>query len=488
MGVWIIIILLVIGSLILGPIGFFLAMRLFDRVERLESSNDLQSKTLNHLKELCQSLQGKLDELEKLARLQQLSQQAVPDLTATATENQTSDFSPQASGFASDTNPGSQSPRSETLFLKSEARSLKPQSESVVEIVPEISQEPAQPVASFLETVEPISPIVDAPVDALQQPSGRQPPIETVLPAVKHKIAADLRVAEPTVTPPHVFVQQSQGGLPHSERQRGRSECDRLPVKPAKKTVEADSTSSQWLSLELLIGRKVLPWVASGLFLLFAVFLIQYAFEKGWITEVYKVIGMGLLSAIFLGVGKYFAVKRLRYFATALTSAGISIAFLAGYATYGFYNLLPPQYATVLMTAVVVGSFLLSRYYVSRLLGIVSIIAGLAVPLLLGSETDLYNEFFSYLILLNIGTVVLINVMKRPPIAVLAFVGTQIEFWLWYRGNYMPDKIRSVILFQAAFYFVYLIDTSLATLRPKQRATWDDAMRAIISPALFYGT
>jgi len=218
------------------------------------------------------------------------------------------------------------------------------------------------------------------------------------------------------------------------------------------------------------------------------VFLLQYAFEHGFITEIHKTFGMGLLSIIFLGAGKYFAVKRLRYFSTVLTSAGISIAFLTGYATYGFYQLLPVQYATGIMTGVVIGSFLLSRYYVSRLLGIISIIGGLAVPILLHSGIDRYNEFFSYLILLNIGTIVLINVMKRPPIAMLAFLGTQVEFWLWYRGNWHADKLVSVLIFQAAFYLVYLIDTSLATLRPKQKATWDDAIRAIVSPLLFYAT
>ena len=445
--------LIVFCCLLAGPIAFALVMRLFDRIDTLEKLNDKQSQTFKQLSQLCHSLQNKQNEQEKFAKLQQLSQQATPDLTVQT--------APEPQPF-----PTATEPEPESIVAEVVSATIELQPPTIVTAERIIKEEPTSflfgALTSAKQTAEEqcqTAPV--APVDFAAQPRVEKPPLETTPFEQPQKPTPPLQT-------------------PHST----------LKTSPPKKqtTNHKPQSTTPWLSLELLIGRKVLPWVACILFLLFAVFLLQYAFEHGFITEIHKTFGMGLLSIIFLGAGKYFAVKRLRYFSTVLTSAGISIAFLTGYATYGFYQLLPVQYATGIMTGVVIGSFLLSRYYVSRLLGIISIIGGLAVPILLHSGIDRYNEFFSYLILLNIGTIVLINVMKRPPIAMLAFLGTQVEFWLWYRGNWHADKLVSVLIFQAAFYLVYLIDTSLATLRPKQKATWDDAIRAIVSPLLFYAT
>ncbi|MDR2117384.1 MAG: DUF2339 domain-containing protein [Planctomycetaceae bacterium] len=251
-----------------------------------------------------------------------------------------------------------------------------------------------------------------------------------------------------------------------------------------------------WQSVELWIGRKLLGWVAVLGFIVSAALFIRHAVQSGWIGPELKVFGIAAFGAAFLVAGKYFWNNGWQRFSTMLSSAGIIILFQAGYASFAFYKLISVSTAGVVMSFIIFGSFLLAWHYRSTLLGIISILGGLAVPILLSTNTDSYVELFTYLIILNIGTIILVNLLQRTPIGFLAFFGTQIEFWLWYSRYYdtinavPPEKLAAVLIFHGMFYFIYLADTTIAAMIPRIRAlpTWDDAMRAIISPIIFFGT
>ncbi len=265
-----------------------------------------------------------------------------------------------------------------------------------------------------------------------------------------------------------------------------------------EKTVDAPPPvdgSFSWQAAELWIGRHLLGWVAVGAFILAATFLIHYAVVEGWIGRIpapFKVLGIAAFGGVFLVAGKYFSLQGWRRFSTMLSSAGIIIVFQAGYASFGFYELLSTTTAGLVMSFIVAGSFLLSWHYESKLLGLISILGGLAVPLLLSTGTDHYPAFFTYLVILNLGVVMLVNLLKRAPLGLLAFVGTQIEFWLWHGEYYVhPDKLWPALLFQSAIYLVYLFDTTIASSIPFRKGegkpTWDDATRAILAPIVFFG-
>ena len=253
--------------------------------------------------------------------------------------------------------------------------------------------------------------------------------------------------------------------------------------------------------LELLLGRKVLGWVAAIAMILSAVFLINYTAQRFTMPPIFRVISLFALSLGMIGFGyRYFLIGWKR-FSRMLTTTGIIIAFLAGYATYGYYQLLPGTAAFLLMSVVVIGSFLLAYGYRSILIGVHAIIGGLAVPLLVESSGETYPQFFAYLFLLNLGTVLLLNTLNRLPIGLLAMLGTQIEFFFWYLsvGTVHWDgreflfslddqvAVRYAFAFQAAFYLLYLIDTSFGTISTRFRTTWDDTVRAILAPMIGFG-
>ena len=253
--------------------------------------------------------------------------------------------------------------------------------------------------------------------------------------------------------------------------------------------------------LELLLGRKVLGWVAAVAMILAAVFLINYTAQHFTMPPIFRVLSLFALSLGLITFGFRYFLFGWKRFSRMLTSTGIIIAFLAGYATYSYYHLLSSTPAFLLMSTVVLGSFLLAYGYRSILLGVHAIIGGLAVPLLVKGSPELYPQLFVYLFLLNLGTVFLLNTLNRLPIGLLAMLGTQIEFFFWYlnvgtvqwNGREFlfslddPVCVRYALVFQAAFYFLYLIDTSFGTISTRFRTTWDDTVRAILAPMIGFG-
>ncbi len=253
--------------------------------------------------------------------------------------------------------------------------------------------------------------------------------------------------------------------------------------------------------LELLLGRKVLGWVAAIAMILSAVFLVNYTAQHFTLRPQYRVIGLFGLGLGLITFGYRYYLFGWKRFSRMLTSTGIVISFLAGYAAYGYYQLIPSTPAFLLMSVVVIGSFLLAYGYRSILIGVHAIIGGLAVPLLVKGVPEMYPQLFAYLFLVNLGTVLLLNTLNRLPIGLLAMLGTQLEFFAWYlrvgtiewSGREFlfslddPVCVRYAFAFQAAFYLLYLVDTSFGTISTRFRTTWDDTVRAILAPMIGFG-
>ncbi|MDR0327665.1 MAG: DUF2339 domain-containing protein, partial [Planctomycetaceae bacterium] len=321
-------------------------------------------------------------------------------------------------------------------------------------------EQPAQPI-------RPAAPIVPVSTSVAQQPA----------PSTPQPVSA---AQQPALYKPQPALSQPQPDW---------SKKSDSTTPPSLKKIEKPE-EIQWQSLELWIGQKLFGWVAVVGFIVAAALFIQYAVTMGWVTNVVKVLAIALFGTALLGVGFYSRRTGLQRFSTMMSSAGIILIYQAGYASYGFYHLISASTASVFMPIIVIGGFLLAWLYRSKLLGIVSILGGLAVPILVSTGTDRHVELFIYLMSLNIGTLILVNLLRRAPIAWIAFFGTQALFHMWASDYYKFEHLTAALLFQSAFYVVFLADTAIAALNPIGKRlipTWDDAMRAVLAPIIFFG-
>lgn len=106
-----------------------------------------------------------------------------------------------------------------------------------------------------------------------------------------------------------------------------------------------------------------------------------------------------------------------------------------------------------------------------------TVIGGLATPVLLASDYDAYQSFFSYLAVLNMVVAGASLFRKWPLIASIAFVGTQSLFWMWWEGNYHPEKFAWAFGFQSFLFMLYWSHSVVKAFRNETSLDYEELAR-----------
>jgi len=240
-------------------------------------------------------------------------------------------------------------------------------------------------------------------------------------------------------------------------------------------------------SIETVIGRKWLGWVAIALICGATLFFLKYAFENRWIGELGRVI-MGIvagLAMVWAGYDRH--RKQWRYFSQVLSGGGVIVLYLSIYGAFGYYHLISQPAAFVFLAIIVAQTHLLALAYNARSIVLVGIIGGFLTPVLLSSERDQYVVLFTYIFILNCGTFGVIIARAWPWIASLSYIGTQALFWIWYSEHYHPDKRVAALLFQFAVLALFVLTSLLTRWRGRQTGP-EEWIRLAVTPFVFYAT
>jgi uncharacterized membrane protein len=252
-------------------------------------------------------------------------------------------------------------------------------------------------------------------------------------------------------------------------------------------SAEAPPPPQESIQWEQLIGQKAFGWIAVVLSVFTAAFFLRYAYENNWIGPVGRV-GIGVLAGSALLVAGYrYHRRNARISSQMLTACGVVVLYLSAYSAFGLYSLLPAEQAGVFLAVIVVLSMICAVLYDANAIALVAVVGGLATPLLLPSERDLYIPFFAYLTGLNLGVLVVTLARSWPVISSLALLGTQGLFWAWHAGNYHPEKWGWALAFQAAIYVLYLIQDFAGQYSRRINNRWENIARTLLNAAFWFG-
>lgn len=291
--------------------------------------------------------------------------------------------------------------------------------------------------------------------------SGTSQPIETqaIAPPV-------LRTEQPPVT-------STAAGL--------RPSAEIPSYKESRPATETDPVG--W---ESFIGQKAFGWLAVVLFVLSAAFFLNYAFQNNWVGPIGRVAVGEIVGALLIWGGwRYFRSGMIR-FSRMLTSAGIIVLYLATYSAFGIYQLLPQTHVGFFLAILIIESMVVAVLYRSATIALVAVIGGLLTPVLLGSDHDSYKSFFCYLAMLNAGVLAALTVRSWAFVGSTAFTGTQLLFWLWYAGNYHPEKFAWAMGFQTVLFVMYVSRNIHVTIRRTFAIVWEELALTVAVPLTFF--
>jgi uncharacterized membrane protein len=226
---------------------------------------------------------------------------------------------------------------------------------------------------------------------------------------------------------------------------------------PGGRSVPADTRQSDPVGWESFIGQKAFGWVAALLFVLSASFFLKYAFQNNWVGPVGRVTIGELIGVALIVAGWRYLQQGMRRFSSMLTSTGIVVVYLASYSAFAVYQLIPQFHAGLFLAVLILESMAAAVFFDSLAVACVALLGGLLTPILLASDHDSYQTFFLYLILLNAAVALVLMLKFWRVIGSLGWAGTQLLFFLWYQGNFHPEKRAWAVGFQCLLLVCYLI-------------------------------
>jgi uncharacterized membrane protein len=206
-------------------------------------------------------------------------------------------------------------------------------------------------------------------------------------------------------------------------------------------------------SLEEKLGARLPVWIGSIALALAGAFLVKLSFERGWLSPTFRVSLGVLFGAGLLAAGE--VARRNRStggISQGLSAAGVADLFACFLAGIHVYGIIPPPLGfglMVLTTAVAVGLSLRQ----GKMVALIGLIGGFLTPYLVRTGEPNLRGLFAYLLLLQVGLLVVAWRRGWTEIGGLALGGGLLWTFAWLAGPFKPEDavwLSGFLLFSVA--------------------------------------
>ncbi|HEY6412630.1 MAG TPA: DUF2339 domain-containing protein [Edaphobacter sp.] len=208
-------------------------------------------------------------------------------------------------------------------------------------------------------------------------------------------------------------------------------------------------------SFENKLGAQIFNRVGVVALLIGATWFLKLAMDNHWIGPIGRIVA-GLIAGSGVVVwSERFRRKGFPAFSYSLKAIGSGVLYLSLWASFQLYHLLPAEVALGAMILVTAWNAYMAWVQNSELLAAYALAGGLATPLLLSTGGNHEIFLFTYLLAINIATIVLIRLKPWPRLLLGAFPGTVVYFIGWYVQFYTSEELLVTSIFIVLFFLVF---------------------------------
>lgn len=208
-------------------------------------------------------------------------------------------------------------------------------------------------------------------------------------------------------------------------------------------------------SLENRLGSQVFNRIGIFALLIGATWFLKLAVDNRWIGAGGRIL-IGLLAGAALVLwSERFRLKGFAAFSYSLKAIGSGILYLALWASFQLYHLLPAAVALGAMLLVTVWNAYMAWSQNAELLAAYALAGGLATPLLLSTGGNHELFLFTYLLGIDLACVALSRLKSWPRLLAAALPATAAYFVGWYSSFYAPPELGLTSLFVILFFATF---------------------------------
>lgn len=255
--------------------------------------------------------------------------------------------------------------------------------------------------------------------------------------------------------------------IPISAPPLSPSELATAPLlsQPAPEPVAPPVSPARPVSLEERLGARLPVWIGSIALALAGAFLVKYSFDKGLFSPTVRVAFGVMFGVGLLGAGEWMRRSNERV-AQGLSAAGVADLYACFLAGVHLYGLIPPGVGFGLMALTTVVAVVLSLRQ-GIMVALIGMIGGFLTPYLVRSGEGGVRGLFAYLLLLQVGLLVVSRRRGWQEVGALSIGGGLVWTVIWMFNPFKPgDEI-----WLGLFLLLSVVSTLIACLSGAPRDT-----------------
>ncbi len=211
--------------------------------------------------------------------------------------------------------------------------------------------------------------------------------------------------------------------------------------------------------LEKFVGENLTNKIGIGILVLGIGFFVKYAIDQNWINEIGRVSIGVVTGGILLGIA-----HRMRQsfagFSSVLVGGGIAVLYLTIAIAFHEYQLFSQVAAFSIMVGITLFAILFSLGYNRVELAVVAILGGFASPFMVSTGEGNYIVLFTYILILDVGMLVLAYYKKWNIVNIICYVFTALLVGSWLGTRFDPEvrsMVLNALLFNTLFFLVFFV-------------------------------
>src|SRR5262249_30753595 len=155
--------------------------------------------------------------------------------------------------------------------------------------------------------------------------------------------------------------------------------------------------------------------------------------------------GGRVAMGVFAGLAALGGADRMwrggqKTYAQGISGLGVAILYLSFYASFGFYHLVEPGFAFVLMVLTTAMAGVFALRYDAAAIAALGLLGGYATPVLLSAGEDRPWILFTYVLVLNGGALAAARRKNWRSLEALALVATVVLYGGWRMDRFTAEK------------------------------------------------
>lgn len=293
---------------------------------------------------------------------------------------------------------------------------------------------------------------------------------------IERKLEMDAQPPLATAQPPNLAPQSLSPAQPLPQAQPA---VPRPAPQVSSRPAPAASLQPK-IDLESRIGSHWLNRIGITALLIGISYFLKFAFDNNWIGPAGRVT-IGLIAGVAVILwSERFRVKGYQAFSYSLKAVGIGALYLSLWAAFQRYSLIPSGVAFTMMFLVTASAAAMALAQDAQILAAFALAGGFSTPLLLSTGQNREVALFSYLVILDVATLVLVRFKPWRRLLVMSYAGTLLLYVGWYSEFYSRSQLGLTLAFATLFFSIFAI-APLITLQPERESPLFAAIPAILA-------